>query len=195
MTSYANATEAGADMGAAGSLSYTSFINNPRAYLDKNAQVTILEGSNGGWEKTLPNESKLKWDAPLSIAALTDHTGVYAAGNFSFSLKGTGGVPEGASAGGAYNQVNHTNNTQAYIAGGAAVNQEGSELKDISITADTKELVIALGPTSGRGGSIGLNGMFAMTSIDSNTEASISDKASVTARRAFECRKMWLPGP
>jgi filamentous hemagglutinin family protein len=183
LTSYANATEAGADMGAAGSLSYTSFINNSRAYLDKNAQVTILEGPNGGWEKTLPNESKLKWDAPLSIAALTDHTGVYAAGNFSFSLKGTGGVPEGASAGGAYNQVNHTNNTQAYIAGGAAVNQEGSELKDISITADTKELVIALGPTSGRGGSIGLNGIFAMTSIDSNTEASISDKASVTARQ------------
>ena len=70
LTSYANATEAGADMGAAGSLSYTSFINNSRAYLDKNAQVTILEGSNGGWEKTLPNESKLKWDAPLSIAAL-----------------------------------------------------------------------------------------------------------------------------
>ena len=79
--------------------------------------------------------------------------------------------------------MNHTNNTQAYIAGGAAVNQEGSELKDISITADTKELVIALGPTSGRGGSIGLNGIFAMTSIDSNTEASISDKASVTARQ------------
>ena len=188
LTSYANATEGGGDVGVAGSLSYTSFRNNSSAYLDKGAKVTLLPGGNSDWETTLPSASKIKWNAPLSIAASTDHTGVYAAGNFSFSLQGTGGKPGSASAGGAYNQVNHTNNTRAYVAAGAAVIQKDPELedpklKDISITADTKELVIALGPTSGKGGSIGLNGMFGMTKINSNTEASISNRASIAAKQ------------
>lgn len=169
LTAYANATDTGADFGIAGSMSFMTYTNNSQAYVGENAHITLLAGDNEAWSKTTPSQRTLQWDAPLSVSARTAHTGVYAAGNFAYSLKGTGGQPDGESVGGAYNQVNHYTTTRAYIADGVTVVQPAEESRDVSVTAKTVERIIALGPTSGRGGSIGLSGMFSLSNVNSTT--------------------------
>lgn len=184
LTGYANAAGSADDLGVAGSLTYLSFTNDSRAYLDKNATITLEAGPGtySSWQTTTPTDRDLRWDAPLSISALTKHTGVYAAGNFSWTLKGTSGGQGASTVGGAYNQVNHNTTTKAYVAAGAVINQPVDVSKDVSIDAISDERVIALGPTSGRGTMNGLNGVFSLSLINSATEASVSNEAKVAAR-------------
>ena len=186
LTSYANATESAEDLGIAGSVSYMDLTNTSKAYLAKGAKVTLKPTAADTWTTTMPNTHELSWAAPLSISANADLVGVFAAGNFSFGLSGTGGEEGAASAGGAYNHVNNTNMTKAFIAAGASVlqaeGQAASDYSSVSVAAHTDQVIVAFAPTAGRTGNYGLNGAFSLANIDSATEASVSDKASVTAK-------------
>lgn len=187
LTSYANATESAEDLGIAGPVTYMDIANTSKAYLAKGAKVTLKPTATDTWATTMPNARELSWTAPLSISANADLIGVFAAGNFSLGLSGTGGEEGAASAGGAYNHVNNTNTTKAFIAAGASVlqaeGQETSEYSNVSVAAHTDQVIIAFAPTAGRTGNYGLNGAFSLANIDSTTEASVSDKASVTTRK------------
>ncbi len=202
MTGYANATGTPSEGGIAGSVNYLDFNNNSEAYIGRNSQVYIIPGSSESWTSTLPSNSILDenslpaggsvidWDTALNISANTEITGVYAAGNLSVTLNGAGGDPGAASAGGAYTQINYTNNTKAYVAEGTVLESKDNDPEDglepsavdMSITASSSEKLIAIGPSAGRGASFGLNGVFTLANIDSTTEASIDDEAKVSAK-------------
>ena len=193
LTGFTNSATGANKIGLAGSVNYLRLNNDSEAYLGRQSKVTVLQGSSDNWTTRLPSDylkdelkpksgSLISWSSPVSIDARTDITGVFGASNLSITLNGAEGRPGAAVAGGTYVHTNYYNNTRAYIAEGAEILPDsGSDRADVSVTALSDSKLIAIAPSAGRGGSYGLNGVFALTFIRDKTEASVDDEAKVTA--------------
>lgn len=191
LTSFSKAVSKAEEVNLAGVVNILDFTNQSRAYLGKEAAITLLPGGMSDWSQSLAAATQdlgwgttdREWDAPVAILASNWMAGGFSAGNVALTLFGTGAGDEGTSVGAAYNQVNYDSTTLAYIAEGASiVSSDGSNDFDLLIRAESSENLFSLAPTAGKGGSYGLNGVFSLASISNTTEASIDDEATVAAR-------------
>ncbi|MFW5986117.1 MAG: leukotoxin LktA family filamentous adhesin, partial [Halanaerobiales bacterium] len=204
LTGHAQASGSGSsaeDVTIAGSAAYLDFNNSSQAYTGRGSEIYLREDDDG-WTTTLPGAdelsglpdgfSQLTWETPLQVTANTEINGVYVSGNLNLILSGE----EGTSIGGAYNQVNYTNETRAYISEGTVV--EGQEIETdenseddetepsyynpgITVRAEDQENIITIGPSAGNGSSWGFNGVFSLGKVNNITEASIDDEAWINA--------------
>src|SRR5690606_30837906 len=119
----------------------------------------------------------------VSILANSDVAGVYAAGNIALLLPGgAAGDDEEAAVGAAYGHVNYTTQARAGGLEGAVITH-GAGLAPVNVTvsATSKESAIVIGPSAGLGSGFGGNGVFALSNIKSQAQASIDDEAQVDA--------------
>lgn len=189
ITGYANAIGSAENVNIAGSAAYLDFTNNSEAYTGRGTEIYLRE--TGNWTTELPGAmlvdslpadlGTLNWDTSLQIEANTEISGVYAAGNIFAILPGTEGGK--GSIGGAYNQINYNNTTKAFISEGTTV--RGVEVAgittvpDITVKAESRENIVTVSPTAGKGSSWGVNGVFSMAKVNNETEASIDDEANL----------------
>ena len=123
------------------------------------------------------------WDSSVNVIANNEIEGVYSAGNLGITLQGNEGQAGGKAVGASFNQIDYTNITKAFIAEGAKVKQQtGQPAVDINVIASSRENMIVVSPTAGRGASFGMNGQVSIASMNNTTEASIDDEAQVTAK-------------
>jgi hypothetical protein len=112
----------------------------------------------------------------VNVLAGNDQQSVNVGGNGADLF---GGVPSstGKSAVGAtFNWLEQTNSTIAGIGDFVTVTAPS-----VAVNADTATWMLAVSPTAGSGGGMGLNGVGAMIWLENTTHASISKKAFVTA--------------
>jgi len=198
LNGFANATGNPENGALNGAVNYIDFNNNSNAFIKRNTTISMLPGGENNWASQLPSQnlfaelasspnSVINFNKPLSISANSEFTGVFAAGNLALNLSNAQGEATDKAAGGAYNQINYSSDSKAYITEGVVVetidttpdDEESPDPVDISITADSKEKIIAIGPSAGDKASYGLKGVFNLSNIDSHTEASIDDEAQI----------------
>ena len=182
LTGFANAQSNASDLGVAGSVAWLDFHNTSKAAVDQGARITILPGAVAPVPNTTLPGWELNWAAPVVVFADTRSDGVFAAGNISLLLNGTGGESGGESMGGSYNQTRFNNTTEAYVAQGAVIApQSGGSPVDMIVRANSAAYIFAISPSAGRGASFGLNGTFSFNQMNNRTEASVSNEAHITA--------------
>ncbi len=191
MTGYSNAASEAEDLNLAGAINLLDFTSDVRAYVGKEARITIRSDGSAEWQQDLAvgdvdddqeliwtNEEK-QWSADVAVLADNQVQGAFSAGNVGSSLFATGAGDEGKSLGASYSHVTYDNTTLAYLAEGATVESDRSNPFNLAIRATSSENLMSLAPTAGKGGSYGLNGVFSLATIDNTTEASIDDEATV----------------
>lgn len=197
---YANSKGKSENLSIVGSVSLLYFTNNAHAYTSGRTIINIKGYPlNEEWIPTnLPGQALIDqqygekygvgcfrpvMDAPVTIKAVTDITGVFGAGNIDswYSPAGSGSEA-GASVGGVYNHPVYINNTLATVGEGARITAADILFFDAAVVAETNERMLVITPTAGSGGSYGINGMVALSGIYSNTIASIDDEATITAQ-------------
>ncbi|MEH6446127.1 MAG: hypothetical protein V7784_19710, partial [Oceanospirillaceae bacterium] len=128
-------------------------------------------------------DETVNWNSAVNVTANNEIEGVYSAGNLGLTLQGNEGQTGGKAAGASFNLIDYTNVTKAFIAEGAKVGQQtGQPAVDINVIASSRENMIVVSPTAGRGASFGLNGQVSIAQMNNTTEASIDDEAQVTAK-------------
>lgn len=196
LTGYANSEGKAENLALAGSVSLLKFTNNTNAYTGTNSIINILGSDNNQeWTPVLAGQRiidekfdsgsfLLTMEAPVTIKAVNDIGGVFAAGNINSLLNPAGvGSESGASAGGAYNHPVYYNNTRAYVSKGTQIQAISGEAGfDLVVIAKSREKMISIAPSAGSGSGYGLNGMIALTGINSLTTASIDDEARINVR-------------
>lgn len=174
LTSYANASSSSTDLGLAGAVGYFRVSNDTSAYVASGATLNQTSGI-GAWSTTLAANYLQNWSQGVSIVADTDQHSIDVGGNFGFTGGVNGGT--GSAAGGSLLDIGRSSRTVAAVAAGAIITAT-----DLSVTADTSDKMFVIATTSGRSaGTIALNGMVSLSSIQNQTLASISNRATVTA--------------
>ncbi|MBO8141511.1 MAG: leukotoxin LktA family filamentous adhesin [Firmicutes bacterium] len=189
-TSIVRATGESENIGLAGSISYLNFSREADATLGRGATVRIRrdEGraADGSWTLERADGSEFRFASPVSVAAEAESWGIFVGGNLSYTFGGANGSPGGIAVGAAYNHVASDTRTRAAVLEGAQIktlDEEPEEALDVTVSATNTQRIIALGPSAGRGASYGLSGVFTLVDIDGGTEALVSDRATVEARR------------
>ncbi|MBX9907588.1 MAG: leukotoxin LktA family filamentous adhesin [Beijerinckiaceae bacterium] len=174
LTSYANASSSSTDLGLAGAVGYFRVSNDTSAYVASGATLNQTSGI-GAWSTTLAANYLQNWSQGVSIVADTDQHSIDVGGNFGFTGGVNGGT--GSAAGGSLLDIGRSSRTVAAVAAGAIITAT-----DLSVTADTSDKMFVIATTSGRSaGTVALNGMVSLSSIQNQTLASISNRATVTA--------------
>jgi filamentous hemagglutinin family protein len=128
-------------------------------------------------------DETVNWNSAVNVIANNEIEGVYSSGNLGITLKGVGGETGGKAVGASFNQIDYNNTTRAFIAEGAKVKQQAATAAvDINVIASSRENMIVVSPTAGRGASFGLNGQVSIAQMNNTTEASIDDEAQVSAK-------------
>jgi filamentous hemagglutinin family protein len=200
VSGFANSQAEADNVAIAGSVLYQGYSNDSNAYIGKNASVTLRPGASGAFAPVLAeggvvsaSDKTLRWSTSprvfndaanggmLDVLANSNVSGVYVAGNFGILLFGTSGQPGGVSLGGSYAQIDYTTATHAWIAGGVTVSDGITMDSAVKVAAVADETLLAISPSAGKGGSAGLNGTIVQVKFNEDTQAAISNQATVTA--------------
>ncbi|WP_049823998.1 leukotoxin LktA family filamentous adhesin, partial [Bradyrhizobium sp. WSM2254] len=191
VTTYANANASGGGtVSAAGSFAYFGLTDNTTSWVGSGAKLysTRAAGSTAGWTATANYNIdgvtiSQGFASALTVSAYTYNTSIDIGGVFGPLVLLPGSDSPGTAAGGTLNLVQSTSNTIAGVSSGALLSSQS----DVSVTADTTDLLFAIAPTSGSSsGSLALNGILSLAFIDNTTHASISSLATVISPRSVQ---------
>ncbi|MET4255568.1 hypothetical protein ABIC09_000496 [Bradyrhizobium sp. S3.12.5] len=191
VTTYANANSSGGGtVSVAGSFAYFGLTDNTTAWVGSGAQLYSTRASSGtaGWTATAAYNIdgvviSQGFASALTVSAYTYNTSIDIGGVFGPLVLLPGSDSPGTAAGGTLNLIQSTSNTIAGVSSGATLSSQS----DVSVTADTTDLLFAIAPTSGSSsGSLALNGILSMASIDNTTHASISSLATILSPRSVQ---------
>ncbi|KQO64195.1 hypothetical protein ASF22_21540 [Methylobacterium sp. Leaf87] len=196
LTSYANATAAGDNVGLGASVNVLTYANDTVAWVGSGAKLNQT-GTDKTWSTAFDrNYVKLTnaevadagnasrtllrtdWAAGTVVQAVNRTETINVGGNFSFLtfFGNAGGTKEASSIGGSANVFLSSGRTIAGIADGADV----TALGNLSVDAKATDITFSVSPTAGKGGGTAINGLVAVTVIDNETSASISNNAKVS---------------
>ena len=183
LSGWANATGSGEDVNIAGSVVYRDVTTDAGAYLGKGASIIVTGAGDDAWSTALSDDRSVEWGSAVAVVANSDVAGVYAAGNISLLTPGgVGDDGDEAAAGASYAHVNYTTRARAGILEGAVITHAPGVLPvNVTVSATSKESAIVIAPSAGLGAGFGVNGVFALSNIKSETQASIDDEATVDA--------------
>ncbi len=185
LTSYAEADSKATQTGLSGAVNYLQITNNTTAWIGSGAHVSSTNSNacaSSCWSTALSavGIGAFTWDNNVVVRATTTTQTVNIGGNFSWlTFFGTNGTaPDSNAVGGAANANIFASNTVAGIGAGAMVNLTAGGL---TVDAETRDLVYAVAPTSGKGAGLALNGIASVLQFNNTTWAGISKDAQVTA--------------
>ncbi|MEL7047978.1 MAG: hypothetical protein AAFO75_03295, partial [Pseudomonadota bacterium] len=198
LTSYANATTRGSGVSIAGAVNYFDLDHNTTAWVARNATLTQSRKTSGApqsWSvasvplvnadgATTSRISAWTFDGPVSVMADNRMDSINVGGNFSWlSFIGkTGTIAQGPTAtavGGGINVNTYNIKTVAGIGEGVTVTADD----EVIVEAKSDERMISIAPASGRGEGVGGNGILSIANVNSNTSASVSNLASIEAKK------------
>jgi hypothetical protein len=190
VTTYANANSSGGQtVSVAGSFAYFGLHDNTTAWVGSGANLTSTHAlsSAGSWTATaFANIDGViisqGFASALTVSANTYNMSIDIGGVFGPLVLLPGSDSPGTAAGGTLNLIQSTSNTIAGVSSGATL----TSASDVSVTANTTDMLFAIAPTSGSSsGSLALNGILSMAFINNTTHASISSLATILSPRSI----------
>jgi filamentous hemagglutinin family protein len=167
------------DLSLTGSVNYFGVDHTTEAWIGQGADVTA-RGTGGTapdeWSTALDADTDWQYDHAVDVRARS-HTGVVTGAGVMSKLTGDGGSTT-AGAGGVFSWVDLDATTSAGIANDAVV--DAGE-HGIGVDATTDNLVVQVLPAAGKGASIGVAGVFGLTTVNNTTRAAIAESADIDA--------------
>ncbi|WOI52406.1 leukotoxin LktA family filamentous adhesin [Parvularcula sp. LCG005] len=196
-TSYAaasaSASDGSSDTAVAGNVAYTEITQDTRAWIDSGARITASDSVAGAGFSTdlaalddgeggVTPRSVAWWDpassedqADVIITARSTTEGVHVSGAVNFT--GASLSSDGNAIGGSVNVVQQEATTIAGVADGVVITAD----RGLSISADARNFIIGLTPTSAEGSGVTGVGLINVINIENTTIASLSNLARVEA--------------
>jgi len=167
------------DLSLTGSINYFGVNHTTEAWIGQHADVTA-HGTGGAspdeWTAALDADTDWQYDNAVDVRARS-HTGVVTGAGVMSKLTGDGDSTT-AGAGGVFSWVDLDADTSAGIANGATI--DAGE-HGVGVDARTDNLVIQVLPAAGKGASIGVAGVFGLTTVNNTTRAGVANSATIEA--------------
>ncbi|WP_179145253.1 leukotoxin LktA family filamentous adhesin [Rhizobium sp. RU36D] len=182
-TSGAKATAESDQLSLAGSYNHFNLGMNTLAWIGSGARVTSTATDNtwsvdkldaiGVVQTDGSDQVRFTFQTGVDVLASTDVETLSVVGNWGL----TGNASQTTAVGGSASALMFDISTIAGIADSASV----TSASDLAVDATSRNFLISVTPSSGSGGSIAGSGMVSVFDVDSQTHASISNTANVTA--------------
>ena len=168
-----------ADLSLTGSINYFGVDHTTEAWIGQHADVTA-RGTGGAnpdeWAVALDADTDWQYDNAVDVRARS-HTGVVTGAGVMSKLTGDGNSTT-TGAGGVFSWVDLSANTSAGIANGATID---AGVNGVGVDASANNLVIQVLPAAGKGASIGVAGVFGVTTVNNTTRAGVANSATIDA--------------
>ncbi|RFA35084.1 hypothetical protein CAL65_13305 [Alkalilimnicola ehrlichii] len=192
-TSTANSTGNAENLAVAGSVNFFNVDQNSQAWIGDGAVIETRAPDDSGWTTALAEERDWAWSAPLAVSATNRAASINVAGNFDWlKVFGTGGAGDGNSAalGGSFLWNQYDSRAVAGIGEGVTIRAEA-----VDVEAESFHQFVAISPSAGNADGLAGNGTFAISRVNAETAATISNTVDLQAERlglnAHETLAVW----
>jgi filamentous hemagglutinin family protein len=197
-TTYVESQSSSTNTNVAANISYFQVNTTTAAWIGSGATLNSTGGSPN-WQTSVDDAANLSaapiadlasfgsgvdpqtqtWSQAVTVEGSTAITTINIAGSLQFLTQGSGGSGKqtGSTVGGTLDMVNYNSDTVAGIDSGATVDSTSG----VAVDGSSTDLLVSVNPSAGVGGSFGLSGIVAFTRLNTTTEASVSNRATVAA--------------